>query len=177
MSVLMEDQMKIFLEGIKTIYPLKGFTQKTLAARVGSKQSTLSSYFRLRTRIKPAMMRKIIDVLGVPYEEIFETGRKELQSELTLDFLKRVEVLEEKATAPQAPANIRNIRDKKYGDVLYEFSNPELAKELCRLTLELEKLEQSSLAGLKDYIKYQIATRKKQKLSAIAPGKQPSKRV
>lgn len=170
----MEDEVKIFVAGMKKVAKLKKVTQKTLAKAISKDQTTISNYYKGKTRPKHEYIEIFVDLLGVPYENILNTGRKELQPAISADRLEKAaqEIIEKKLPdleakikadlmkkQSEAENDIKKYKIKKrHYDVVDQFQDPDKALYLNQLAVKLENLDPNeidwAIKTLEDRVKY-----------------------
>jgi len=75
----MEDIVKNFVAGLKKWAKINKISQKDLADIIGKDQTTISNYYRNKTRPTQEYINLWVDHYGLDSEKIIEAGRKELQ--------------------------------------------------------------------------------------------------
>ena len=199
----MEDEVKIFIAGVRKISNIKGLTQidiyKGIKWPVGlnGSQGTISSYFVGRTRPKKEVMFAIADFLDMGFDEILTIGRKELQpkvTELTGQDIRNIidgtlserldEILKTQTVKTMPPGNVEIFKDTKNAEhhrTVDKFKDQETALEINNILVKIESIEPATLKKIRKTLQIELEaleeTKRKDSHEPGKPGERPSKRA
>lgn len=163
MLMLMEDNIKIFVVGLKKWAKIHKVNQADLGKVVSRHQSSISAYYKDEARPTTDMINKWVAHYGLDHEEILEAGRQELQP-IPPETMQRIDVLEAKVSAFGMDATIKktppqNDIDRKkteknqpHHDLVNEFEQPAEAYELNCILRKIEKLEKGKFKKIKKFL-------------------------
>ena len=140
---IMENELEIFVAWlIKFIKNDKRITGKELALRIGCDPTTISSYIRRRTKPDFDTRIAILNAVGVPYEDMMREGRIKLGNFVTAT-TPPVTMTAQATTTPAPPRQKTDIEiqlNKNHQEIVGRFEFKELAIEINRTLLEIEKI-------------------------------------
>lgn len=165
----MEDTVKIFIAGLKKWAKLNKISQTDLADVIDKDQTTISNYYRGKTRPTPEIITLWIDHYNLDYEEILNAGRQELQPKtdhqtLTKPVVERMihEALSQPTNDLTKYSRKQNVEHHKLID---RFKEPEKALKLNQLIFEIESLDEKALDHIQDYLNSKLKRLRGSKLS------------
>jgi len=159
----MEDSVKIFVAGMKKIARLKKINQATLGKAINKDQTTISNYYTYKTRPNHKSISKLVEALGVTYDEILETGRQELHPpekfkqlyEMKAD-IEAIKTKMEKSNNNQT--DIEKHIFTKHQQLVQKFpvEQANIAYEINRNLLELAKVKPDDMEEINEVIKLKL---------------------
>ena len=147
MNDFMEDDIKIFVTGLKKASKIKRVNQTSLADCIGVDQTTISNYFNFKTRPKPEHLDAFSARIGMTVDEILEIGRKELSPQLS-DETKIKEIVKAVISEQQQPTppNVAKYeRNKEHHETVDRFKDQKTALEINHALVEIESLDPNAL--------------------------------
>jgi len=146
MLISMEDETKIFVAWLKRYTKIdKAIKQTVLAEKIGTDQSTISSYITGRTSPNYKTRKLIIVATGVDYESIMKIGRRELG-------------LPEVSETIPPPAPPEQTESEIINAMVGLCKNKVYAERILKNMLEFDKMGTVALVGLSGAIDTLLAT-------------------
>lgn len=143
-------------ERIKKARKITGLSQRKFAEKLGIAYRSLQTYEKNATSLTIAMAEKIASLCGISPSWLLtgegDMAAKEKQTWNVND-----------VTPAYTTAETVNFTDLTHAELVKEFKQKELAKEINRLIVEIEKVDPEELTELKEYLEFKLMKRTESK--------------
>lgn len=160
----MEDQIKIFIAGLKIWAKRNKVNQATLGDIISRHQSSVSAYYKNESRPTPDMIEAWVNHFSLDYEEILNLGRTELQPPQDIDQKIKAEVdakfkayTDKLNVQPNDLDNHKRKKNQPHHDIVDRFKNAQKAYEINCDLLKLEELNPPALDEIHDLIRFKLS--------------------
>jgi transcriptional regulator with XRE-family HTH domain len=165
MLMAMEDQIKIFIQGLRVwakIKPKKSQTE--LAKIIGKSQPTISDYFKGEYYPDMDLVNLWIDHYNLNFKEILNLGRTELQPPQDIDQHIEAKIdAKFKAYTDKLPTNPphdlqkwKSQKNKDHHKKIDEFNDQETALNINSILVEIEKIDKKVFRKIESYVRLEL---------------------